>query len=124
MKTNVRSVKILGHSLGGALASLCTVWFAQKWGSIFHGPLEMWTIGAPRPGNAAFHDLFVEAVMLREKTRCFRLVNDRDLIPCTPTTALQFLEGVNYHHVGELVYLRHNGDARAWHEELEEVGAL
>jgi len=67
-----RTVWFTGHSLGGALATLSMDRFAASAG--------LYTIGSPRVGNHRFAALFDE----RHDGRCFRYVNNRDVVTHLP----------------------------------------
>lgn len=84
-----------GHSLGGALATLCTYRLAVC-NIVPKGvPIEMVTFAAPRVGNEAFkHELEASPAHL------VRLVNNNDIVPRFPPPSLFFRE---YRHVGPFV---------------------
>ncbi|KAJ1969413.1 hypothetical protein H4R35_006148 [Dimargaris xerosporica] len=108
----IRSVTILatGHSLGGALAVLQYLDFAQNpddyfpqaWASQALISLNLTTVGEPRVGNRDFATLVYDTTMNQTLTRSpfpfkhlsvHRLTAHNDLIPNLPPTALGF-----YHH--------------------------
>ena len=75
------SVWVTGHSLGGAVATLC----ALDIKSVLNVDPNVYTYGAPRVGNkgfAQFYDLLVP--------NTFRIVNGHDLVPRVPIIALGF----------------------------------
>jgi len=85
-------VLIAGHSLGGALATLCADAFQDIW------RLEaVYTFGAPRVGNSAFARSYNNNI-LSERTA--RIVNAHDPVPHVP-----WVLGT-YRHVDTQVYLR------------------
>lgn len=73
----VANVTVTGHSLGGALATLCAVDvqynFANK------GAINIYTFGAPRVGNDGFRDSFNRRV-----PASYRFVYGMDLVPALP----------------------------------------
>lgn len=89
-------VLVAGHSLGGALATLC----ADAFQDIFEieGVL---TFGSPRVGSARF----VGEYNLGLGDRTWRIVNARDPVPHVP-----FVFGT-YRHVATQVYLTRDGEA-------------
>jgi triacylglycerol lipase len=70
------SVTVTGHSLGGALATLCAVDVQYNFSSI---PIELYTFGSPRVGNKGFSDSFNQRV-----TKSYRFVYGMDIVPALP----------------------------------------
>ena len=70
-------VLVTGHSLGGAVATLCAFDLARKAEELGISPSQCCciTFGAPRTGNAAFAKLFNQTV----KGGCWMLVNGQVL---------------------------------------------
>jgi pimeloyl-ACP methyl ester carboxylesterase len=87
-------VIIAGHSLGGALATLCaeTLWAT-------HTIDQVYTFGSPRVGNGPFARAYAE--------KCghvtWRVVNQGDPVPHVPWMA------ATYRHVGIQIYLTDDG---------------
>ena len=77
---------ITGHSLGGALATLCSDLLDNVQGT--------YTLGSPRVGNEDF------SKHLRVKV--YRIVNNNDIVSRTPTLFV-------YVHVGELKFIESDG---------------
>lgn len=73
---NIQNTVICGHSLGGALATLCA--FDLKQNLFLYDPLVV-TIGAPRVGNKAFSKSYCNLIH-----KSFRLSNLKDPIPYFP----------------------------------------
>ncbi|KAI8470315.1 MAG: hypothetical protein J3K34DRAFT_521444 [Monoraphidium minutum] len=75
-------VLVTGHSLGGALATLCAYELAGRTPKTGPGSLEvsMYTFGAPRVGNSAF----AEAFNARLAGRSWRITNASDIVPSVP----------------------------------------
>eukprot|EP00750_Incisomonas_marina_P006173 INCI14354.1.p1 GENE.INCI14354.1~~INCI14354.1.p1 ORF type:complete len:1087 (-),score=158.83 INCI14354.1:734-3994(-) len=97
-----RKLRITGHSLGGALATL----FALDAVTSLASPRDVCvtTFGSPRVGNRAFAALFDHHV------RCaWRVANQFDGITRVPQAILGGSRG-NYRHVGKFVLVFTNGD--------------
>lgn len=98
-----KKVVITGHSLGGALATLCSVYFCQKSIEI----KAVYTFGQPRVGNpefAAYYDS-----ILREKH--FSVFHKDDRVPRLPGSKTG--KGklvIKYLHVGLALWINHKGE--------------
>lgn len=68
-----------GHSLGGALATLSSLYFYYKY-KLEEIEINTITFGSPRVGDKIFVKLFNENIKLS-----YRFVNDNDPIPLLPT---------------------------------------
>lgn len=93
---------VTGHSMGGAMASVCAVDAA----TIKHGcsPIS-YTFGSPRLGNAAFRSVYNALV-----PDTFRIVASRDMIPSLPPS-------ISYRHLGREVFVDDAGEltfAMSW----------
>jgi triacylglycerol lipase len=90
---------ITGHSLGGALATLCALDLAYN--TPFSAPI-VYTYGAPRIGDPAFADAFNRKIPFNH-----RIVIESDLIPLIPPPIYKIPSNSKvyfYHHVkGEFV---------------------
>ena len=73
----ITAVTVTGHSLGGALATLCAVDLQYNFPNLTR--LEIYTFGAPRVGNSGFSDAYNERV-----PRSYRFVNGMDIVPALP----------------------------------------
>lgn len=80
---------ICGHSLGGALATVCAT-------VIDHQNVNCITFGSPRVGNDDFVDIF--KMNVRET---YRFVHENDVVPMVPK--------INYDHVTGRVRIDDNG---------------
>jgi len=83
-----------GHSLGGALSSMCAIDLAEQLGE---SAIVQWTWGSPRVGNSVFANYYTTKI-----ETCWRTVNERDLVPHLPT----LLEG--FYHVPREVWFENN----------------
>lgn len=79
-----------GHSLGGALATLASVYFSSKYPS---SRITCFTLGSPRVGDSKFTQLFNQRI-----SHSYRYVNDNDPVPCVPTVW-------RFEHVKGLIWL-------------------
>ncbi|MBN2483913.1 MAG: lipase family protein [Candidatus Omnitrophica bacterium] len=97
MRDNQQSVWITGHSLGGALATLCAVRLAYEGeGEHISG---VYTYGQPLVGDIRFK-MNVSKFFFG---KFYRLVNFRDPVTLVPLKCLR------YHHVGEMVLFNDEG---------------
>lgn len=89
-----RPIWICGHSLGGALATICFSKIPEATG--------LYIFGAPRVGDSEFNKLF-------DNRPVFRVENSGDPIPLVPPN----IPGINFNFVdtGILTYLDKNGTA-------------
>lgn len=71
------SVTVTGHSLGGALATLCAVDLQYNFTNKFE--IEVYTFGAPRVGNSGFRESFNRRV-----PNSYRFVYGMDVVPSFP----------------------------------------
>lgn len=76
IKSN-NSIIFCGHSLGGALASIGSLYYACKYPE---KNISCITFGSPRAGNYQFTDYFD-----RKIGNSLRFVNDNDPVPCVPS---------------------------------------
>ena len=66
------------------------------------GSVELYTFGAPRVGNSEFVSWFNEVVGC---DNCFRVVNDRDVVPRLPRGSNAAGAVLDYEHVGRTVLI-------------------
>ncbi|MCO5550894.1 hypothetical protein L7F22_004388 [Adiantum nelumboides] len=97
----LRRVICIGHSLGGALATLCAQWCRY----VAYPSAEVWcvTIGSPRVGNKAFSQDFNQHVVT--KGRSYRVVNKGDVVPNVPLFDRNAAVLSVYKHVEGFIYL-------------------
>jgi len=89
-----RNVWFTGHSLGGAMATICAG--RCKLSDIAAVPVETVTFGSPRVGTKSY----VQNAGITH----FRWVNNNDIVTRVPPTWLR------YRHTGRRMYLDRNGD--------------
>ncbi|CAD7700050.1 unnamed protein product [Ostreobium quekettii] len=116
------SIACTGHSLGGALATLCAYELAtRRPAKSGRDPkVEMYNFGSPRVGNRAFADAYNAVV-----SESWRITSSRDAIPTVPRLA-------GYKHVENTVILTGTGlnfentprdlwEGRVMREVVEEI---
>lgn len=96
------TVYVTGHSLGGALATIC----AADVAALYDREVVMYNFGSPRVGNMAFVNRFNKLV-----PNAFRVVNDADLVARVPRSRL-----MNYHHVARTVLVSAKQQQNVWVE--------
>ena len=77
-KRNIEQLHIIGHSLGGALATLCTEYAKSKYPTL---AVKCYTFGSPRVGLRSFSDEFTRKI---KPENIYRAYHRTDLIPCIP----------------------------------------
>jgi triacylglycerol lipase len=87
-QSSQQQVIVTGHSLGGALATICAVDLQYNFTGQFG--IEVYTYGAPRVGNSGFAESFNRRV-----PQSYRFVHGMDIVPALP----RFWQG--YRHVEE-----------------------
>lgn len=93
---NRKPLWFAGHSLGGAMATICAG--RCKLSYIKSNPEELYTYGSPRVGNQCY----VQFTRLRHH----RWVNNNDVVPTVPPSWL------GYRHCGQEWYLNYHGQLR------------
>lgn len=119
-QTNGQSLWMTGHSLGGALATLCTAYLRHQ-GFSANDPKDKpvfgtYTFGCPRVGNGDF----AQKLNQDSGSRMFRFVNNNDIVTRVAPRVL------NYSHVGKFLYFNADGskleiDPGYWYRFLEKV---
>jgi len=89
-------INVVGHSMGGALASFCALDLSVKFGSQV---VELMTFGQPRIGNPAFAAYFSAQV-----PRTIRVTHQNDIVPHLPPY-YYYLGEWTYHHFAREVWL-------------------
>jgi hypothetical protein len=108
--TRLKNIEICGHSLGGALATLCALWCSLRFP---YAKITCVTLGSPRVGNENFR-----AVFESRGIDCYRLVNASDPIPTipdryteliplriSPNNPKSHIRQRSYQHTGKAVWL-------------------
>jgi len=75
---NIRVVHCIGHSLGGALATICGEWIKN----LYHRTAFVYSFGSPRVGLHAFANAVTTNV---GENKIFRAYHKTDIVPCVPT---------------------------------------
>eukprot|EP00775_Hariotina_reticulata_P003437 gene3437-3709_t len=104
---------VTGHSLGGALATLCAYDLAGR------RSVTMYTYGAPRVGNKAFAGAFNE----RLQGRSWRITNTSDIVPSVPRLMgyAHVSTGVRLNATGKLKFEKKTKDVLGEGREVAEV---
>lgn len=89
--SNSMNIMVTGHSLGAAMATICSARLHKADYSI-----SLYTYGSPRVGDSVFKDLF-------KNIPTVRFVNNNDVVCKIPPYGF-------YTHVGELNYLDYHGN--------------
>jgi hypothetical protein len=106
-------LSITGHSLGGALATLCGFYFAAR-SRFAHLPtIYVWTFAAPRVGTQAFMDAW-QHLERSGRIRHARFSVARDVVPLIPQISLKKNDMQFYKHVGMRVHLHGIGMIGRW----------
>jgi triacylglycerol lipase len=106
LRENQRPVWFAGHSLGGAMATLCAV--RCRLSQIPSEPQAIFTYGSPRVGDRKLVNFL--------KIRHYRWVNNNDIVPRVPPRWL------GYRHMGREIYLNRRGKVSSlpiwlrWHD--------
>eukprot|EP00929_Paragymnodinium_shiwhaense_P040270 TRINITY_DN21042_c0_g1_i1.p1 TRINITY_DN21042_c0_g1~~TRINITY_DN21042_c0_g1_i1.p1 ORF type:complete len:950 (+),score=178.04 TRINITY_DN21042_c0_g1_i1:110-2851(+) len=87
-------VYVTGHSMGGAMASVC----AMDAATLHQASMVSYTFGSPRLGNASFRSAYNALV-----PDTFRVVASRDVIPSLPPS-------ISYRHLGREVFADDAGE--------------
>ena len=92
IKNHEYSLYLTGHSLGGALATLCGFMFSQE----LKNKITVISFASPRVGNLEWMKAFEK----QENLIHYRITNDRDIITVVPV--------YKYYHVGIMIRLFEN----------------
>ena len=91
-RINPKTIITCGHSLGGALATLCAVDMQYNFSDKV---LFCYTSGSPKVGNKSFMESFNKRIPNMVRTYMYR-----DIVPKCPPSWLEKLSGGKYFHVG------------------------
>lgn len=94
-----RPLFVTGHSLGAAMAVLCSVACGEDL-QAFQPTITLYNYGQPRVGNEAFNDTLHKYVKLM-----FRVVNNNDVVARIPVDIIKQSSILEYEHTGKLIYL-------------------
>jgi predicted lipase len=90
-----------GHSLGGALATIASLYLAFEYKDQYHDlQFECYTFGAPRISGANFAEKFKNTVKISQ-----RFVNEGDIVPAVPRSFF-----FDFKHVEKGWYINKNGE--------------
>lgn len=93
-KNGIEAAYVVGHSMGGALAHLCALDLATRFGPEVGKRTHVYTFGAPRVGNAPF------SAWSRQRVASYwRFTHARDIVPSVPPQLMGF------HHAAREVWL-------------------
>ncbi|MGF1548784.1 MAG: alpha/beta fold hydrolase [Thiotrichales bacterium] len=101
-RKNNQKVFLTGHSLGGALATLCAYRFQKVGGVPVSG---VYVFGSPRVGDIGFANAYNN--LLKAKT--YRWVKNLDFASKVPVYAGAPLPATQYYHVGTLNFISQDG---------------
>ncbi|KAI3775086.1 hypothetical protein L1987_49654 [Smallanthus sonchifolius] len=123
------SLTVVGHSMGGALATLNAVDIVVNG---YNKPTDTsctdvlvtaFVFASPRVGNSNFKEIFLS---LGDNIRVLRVENANDVVPHYPLKlqVMCFPMNIGYSHIGEVLkidtskspYLRKPGDIQRWHD--------
>lgn len=103
---------VTGHSLGGALSTLCAYDLArrQRWADGIAPKIVNYSYGSPRVGNRVFAEKFNRLV-----PDCWRVVNNNDAVTLVPRL-------MGFAHVGGRVQLTPEGTVAIEKDSFQDVG--
>lgn len=78
LKNKITQIHCIGHSLGGALATICADWIRSS----YKIKPYLYTFGSPRVGLIGFADCCTSNIGAE---RIFRAYHKTDIVPCIPT---------------------------------------
>ena len=77
-KGKIKAIHCIGHSLGGAIATICAEWIAKSYG---YKPF-LYTYGSPRVGLQGFAEQCTKRL---HAEKIFRVYHKTDVVPVIPT---------------------------------------
>ncbi|GAM26207.1 hypothetical protein SAMD00019534_093820, partial [Acytostelium subglobosum LB1] len=89
------NIVVTGHSLGGALATLCMADVVEWFSAL---PTMSYTFGSPRVGNIIFEEYYNSI-----QPNTWRVVNQKDIVPHVPPQI-----PIQYHHVSNEIWYPKN----------------
>ena len=105
-KQNYKSIKFIGHSLGGAMACIG----AAKYSHLYNVPVTVHTFACPRVGGADFNTYFNDKV---QSNTTWRVYNELDGGPQFPDKGKDF-----QHTNGNALELKHNGGSEVFLQDV------
>ena len=106
-------LSITGHSLGGALATLCGFYVAARSRFAHLSTIYVWTFAAPRVGTKAFINAW-QHLERSGRIRHARFSVTQDLVPLVPFCNFEMDDLQFYKHVGMRVQLHGVGRIGKW----------
>lgn len=96
-----KKINLIGHSLGGAFATLAATFICHH--ERFKGNYvnSVWTFGMPRVGDRKFRNFYNNTLALEDRTK--RIVYDDDAATKVPPWLL------GYRHVGQEIWINKSG---------------
>jgi hypothetical protein len=115
---NIKFLHIIGHSLGGALATLCAEYSKSRRPGL---TIKCYTFGSPRVGLKDFANEFTRKVGAENIFRAYHRTDLIPCIPCWPFTHVPTLSGANYDY-----FLPSEGNfaALSAHDMLEYIDSV
>lgn len=107
-KDRFDNIVVSGHSLGGALSSICCVYL----NNITSKPIFCYTFGKPRVGNSGYAK-YVNKIM---KNKFWRIENENDLIVQLPFAVIP-----NYKDYNQSLIFQHEGESIMFSENWESL---
>lgn len=109
-------LSVTGHSLGGALATICGFYFAARSRFANLPTIHVWTFAAPRVGTQAFLNAW-QHLERTGRIRHARFSVSQDVIPLVPFCNFDKNDFQFYKHVGMRVHLHGIGKIGKWRLE-------
>ena len=110
------SVTVTGHSLGGALATLCAVDIQYNFSNF---KIDIYTFGSPRVGNSGFRESFNRRV-----PDSYRFVYGMDVVPALPRPWQGYRHVEQEHRLGDRFNLRFVSQRFEDHQISNYISAL
>ncbi|MGV3484990.1 MAG: lipase family protein [Planctomycetaceae bacterium] len=98
LESNRMPLYFCGHSLGGAMATICAGRCLLS--HIHSNPRQLYTYGSPRVGDKCYINYV--------KLDYYRFVNNNDIVTRVPPVWM------GYHHSGQEVYFNRNGEIKEY----------
>lgn len=105
-QSKARPLWVTGHSLGAALATMATARLALAEQQAVQG---LYNFGSPRVFNTALAEAFDQQLL----SKCFRFVNNNDIVTRIPLPIPTFAHLTDrYRHIGQMSYFDEKGNFR------------